>query len=127
MSEWVGEVAERYEEIEQPPMWEFHEADDIFIKQIPLLKAGWTVIQHVHEYDHLTLVASGRVRAWVGKDDYQDYMAPAVVFVKKGETHRFTALADGTVLYCVHRLHGMGVVSSREEAWPEVKRLLGKE
>ena len=79
-------------------------ADGIRIEANHLPKAGLLVYQHVHEYDHTTLVASGAIRAWCSGVRLGDFEAPAVLFIKAGELHNFESLVDGTVFYCLHNV-----------------------
>lgn len=92
-------------DVEQPDKWELHTADGVFIKQMHLAKRGNIVPQHVHEYDHHTMLAHGAVRVWIDKKNGKDYLAPAGIFIEAGKQHTFLALQDDTVLYCIHKLH----------------------
>ena len=92
-------------DIEQPEKWEIVTADGVFIKQMYLERRGNIVPQHVHEYDHHTMLATGAVRVWINKHDGKDYHAPCAIFVEAGKQHTFMALKNDTVLYCIHRLH----------------------
>ena len=89
--------------VEQPPVWQVC-VDGIFIKQMSLTKAGHIVPQHVHKYDHHTMLAHGAVRVWTDKAYSVDYEAPAPILIRAGHAHVFMALADDTVLYCIHNV-----------------------
>ncbi len=102
----------QFVEVEQPDSWQMVLTDDIFVKQMVLAKAGYTVSQHVHEYDHHTMLAAGAVAAWVGNAEHPiEFSAPYPIFVAAGTPHKFMALEDNTILYCIHNLHGKGAVS----------------
>lgn len=64
------------------------------------LPAGSFVVQHKHEFDHLSVLAIGRV--YVGVDDaVSEYSAPACIVIKAGANHVVEAIEDA-VWYCVH-------------------------
>jgi hypothetical protein len=86
-------------------------ANGVYIKAMMLDQVGWTAVQHSHNYDHLTLVASGAVFVKVG-DDVAAYDAPAVVFVKAHSVHKIMARLPNTVCYCIHRLNDGDDISS---------------
>lgn len=79
---------------------------DVFVKQIKFPGKGALGQQHSHEYDHLTLVGSGGVELWAHGEIQGRFWAPAVIPIQAGVKHGFEALADDTVLYCVHNLRG---------------------
>lgn len=89
-----------------PPVVEemdFRMVDDIFVKYTSS-KRGNFLVQHVHEYDHLTMIATGMVRLWVDDVIVGDFQAPAPIEIKAGKKHQFFALTDCTI-YCIHRMH----------------------
>jgi len=90
---------------QQPDPWFVH-ADGLEVKQLDFKKAGWTAAQHVHAFDHLTMLAAGSLRVWVNDDYRGDFRAPQAFLVKAGEAHLFVALEDNTIAYCIHNLHG---------------------
>jgi quercetin dioxygenase-like cupin family protein len=94
------------EPVVQPEKWEFHGEDSVFIKQIFLAKAGYTVPGHAHTYDHTSMLASGKVRMWREGVLVGDFEAPTGLKVEANCFHQFTALVDGTILYCIHNTHG---------------------
>lgn len=65
-----------------------------------LASAGTEVQKHVHDYDHLSYLAAGRVVLEVdGELDVLD--APCMFEVKAGKEHRITAVTD-IVWLCIH-------------------------
>jgi quercetin dioxygenase-like cupin family protein len=68
------------------------------------VKAGDANEGHIHNYDHMTLLAYGSVRVHVDGST-TDFKAPYSIFITKGKSHFIEALEDGTVAYCVHALH----------------------
>lgn len=78
-------------------------AANLWLRQMYFEKAGDSNEGHVHNYDHITLLAHGSVRVHVeGKST--DFKAPHMIFIAKGKSHFVEALEDGTVAYCVHAL-----------------------
>jgi hypothetical protein len=74
----------------------------VFVKTWSVLDAGTLLPQHAHEYDHLTLVMRGVVRAWRGETMLGDYRAPAVIRIPAGELHNFLTLTNDVALACIH-------------------------
>lgn len=102
--------------VDQPPDdVEFFTADDVFIKQMFIAKAGTIIPQHSHKYDHISMLATGSVRVWADGKLVGDHVAPAGIDIKAGVKHAFLALEDKTVIYCVHRLHKAERVEILEE------------
>lgn len=91
----------------------FHAADDIFFKQYRLPKDA-LVPQHAHEWDHTTLVCSGRIRAWCGEELLGEFEGPHVLTIPAHSKHTFLALAD-TVIYCIHNMRGREEYKISEE------------
>lgn len=96
------------------PETDFHDADDIFYKQIRLEK-DQLVPQHAHDYDHTTLLAAGAVRMWCDGELIGDIEAPRAMLILAGKKHAFLALKDGTLLYCIHNLRGKPGYKHSEE------------
>jgi quercetin dioxygenase-like cupin family protein len=67
-------------------------------------KAGDVLAKHVHtEADvHITIVASGRIRAY-SHDWSKEIAAPDAVDFRVGEPHEIAALEDGTVIYNIQK------------------------
>lgn len=64
------------------------------------------VPQHTHDYDHATLVCSGKVRMWVENELIGDFEAFQALEIKARKAHVFQALEPNTRLACVHNLNG---------------------
>lgn len=74
------------------------------------VKAGDRNEGHIHNHDHITLLAKGSVT--VDVDGQQtDFIAPHMIYIAKGKRHFLIAKEDGTVAYCVHALR----TGAREE------------
>lgn len=77
-----------------------HFSEGLYAKQISIPK-GTMVCQHQHEYDHLSVLAQGKVRVLLGEDRFQIYEAPACINIKKEINHVVFALED-SVWFCIH-------------------------
>jgi len=81
---------------------------NIWVYSHHLNKAGDYNPGHKHNHDHVTLLATGSVRCEVVDDDegttIKDFKAPTFIVIDKNKTHKFTALEDNTVFYCVFAL-----------------------
>lgn len=101
---------------DQPPEdVEIHIADDVFVKQMKIAKAGTYIPQHSHKYDHLSMLAVGSVRAWADGDLMGDFSAPAGITIKAGIKHTFLSLVDDTIIYCIHNAAHPTVAEVLEE------------
>jgi quercetin dioxygenase-like cupin family protein len=76
---------------------------NLWTRQMYFAKAGDANEGHVHNYDHITLLAHGSVRVHVD-DKTTDFKAPYMIYIQAGKSHFIEALEDGTVAYCVHAL-----------------------
>jgi quercetin dioxygenase-like cupin family protein len=75
----------------------------LYFRSVLLPKAFTRIPQHVHPYDHATLVASGLVRVIVnGTTDGHTYKAGEAIEIKAHQEHYFISLADNTRLVCIH-------------------------
>ena len=76
-----------------------HFSSGTYAKQMHLPK-GYTAYSHKHNYDHLSILATGR--ALVATDEeQQEYIAPACITIRAGVNHAITALEDVT-WFCIH-------------------------
>jgi quercetin dioxygenase-like cupin family protein len=58
---------------------------------------------HTHQFDHLTLLASGRLKVTVdGK--VSEFTAPHMIYIQKDKNHELVALEPNTTAYCIHAL-----------------------
>jgi quercetin dioxygenase-like cupin family protein len=78
-------------------------ATNLWLRQMYFAKAGDANEGHVHNYDHMTLLAHGSVKVHVG-EDVTEFKAPHMIFIKAGKSHFIEAIEDGTIAYCVHAL-----------------------
>lgn len=76
-----------------------HFADGLYAKEA-FVPAGTAILKHVHDFSHLSILASGRVV--VMTDNTQQIVdAPACIEIKAGITHGVKALTD-CVWFCIH-------------------------
>lgn len=67
------------------------------------LKVGDRNEGHLHNYDHITLLAKGSVTVDV-EGQLTEFVAPQMIYVAKGKRHFLIAKEDDTIAYCVHAL-----------------------
>lgn len=80
---------------------------NVFVKQMLFIKAGDREEGHSHLFDHLTLLASGRIRlSALGKST--EFTAPHHIFIPGGVVHEIEALEDNTVVHCIHGIREKG-------------------
>jgi quercetin dioxygenase-like cupin family protein len=95
-----------------PEMTEFYADDWLFVGLIPL-KAGEVAQQHVHTYDHPTVIPYGTVRAWDNDVYLGEKSGPTYFTIKAHHKHRFYAVTD-TLICCCHNLRGEGYPATEE-------------
>lgn len=89
---------------DQPISIEIKLVRGLFVKSMLCKKAGTIVPQHSHTYDHLSVVAVGRVLVWAGEQCLGPFEAPAGIEIKAGIKHTFRTLDDNTMVLCIHRV-----------------------
>lgn len=75
-------------------------AANIYVRQLHFLNAGDIDAPISLVYDHLALVAKGKVIVIVNGQE-TEFTAPKIVFVKSNITHQFKASTDNSVVYFV--------------------------
>lgn len=85
----------------------------IYAKKITV-PSGTQVPSHRHVYDHLSILAQGRVRVAVGPVT-KEYVAPAMIEIKKNIVHTISAIED-SVWFCVHATDATDVESLESSA-----------
>lgn len=73
---------------------------------------GWFVESHKHCFDHMSILAQGKVKLIVNDEEFI-YEAPYVLNIKKDTQHRIEALED-SVWFCIHVTQGTNVTSVEE-------------
>ena len=80
---------------------------NIWVRSHTFVKAGDTHDGHKHNFDHVTLLAVGSVLVEVENNPPKKFHAPTFIVIDKDHNHKFTALSDGVVYYCVFALRDL--------------------
>lgn len=76
-----------------------HFADGLYAKEA-VIPAGYKVAKHIHNYTHLSLLASGKALVTAG-DVVKEYTGPACIEITAGISHKVEAITD-VVWFCIH-------------------------
>ena len=76
---------------------------NLFSRMMHFEKAGDIEVGHAHTFDHLTLLAKGKLKVTV-EGVATEFTAPHMIYIRKDKMHELVALADETVAYCIHAL-----------------------
>lgn len=90
-------------------------ADEIFIKQMHVPFKDTLIPQHSHSYEHVSMLAAGRVDVWRDGSYWQAFIAPCAIVIAAGVKHTFRTLEDNTIIYCIHNITRTGEVEIAEE------------
>ena len=82
---------------------------NVYCRLMNFNKKGDQEIGHYHDYDHGTLLASGKLLVEKLDDNNdiifsKEFTAPTFVFISKNAKHVLTSLEDNTVATCIHAL-----------------------
>ena len=77
---------------------------NIWVRQNTLSKAGDHTLGHLHHFDHVSLLATGSVEVEVEGYEPKTFTAPTFIVIKKEHRHKFTAVSDNVLWYCVFAL-----------------------
>jgi quercetin dioxygenase-like cupin family protein len=77
-----------------------HFSSGVYAKQMTL-PAGFTAVSHSHEFDHMSILAQGKVLVKTDDSEVVEYSAPTVVTIKAGVNHAIHALEDAS-WFCIH-------------------------
>jgi hypothetical protein len=77
---------------------------NIWVRQNLLERKGDTHPGHKHHFDHVSLLVKGKVSVEVKGYPAKEFAAPTFIVIKKEHEHKFTALEDDTLWYCVFAL-----------------------
>ena len=81
---------------------------NVYSRLMHFRKAGDTEQGHYHEYDHGTLLSSGKLlvekQTVDGEFTSKEFTAPTFIMIEKNAAHLLTALEDNTVATCIHAL-----------------------
>ena len=78
-----------------------HFSEGLYAKEMHLPK-GSMACQHKHTYDHLSILAQGKVKVLFDDDLVKEYTAPACINITKNINHVIVALED-SVWFCIHQ------------------------
>lgn len=78
----------------------------LYFRAVLLPNVGDKVPQHVHDHEHVTVVASGKARLFVDGEHKEDIAAFRAIVIEANREHMFEALEPNTRLACVHQLNG---------------------
>jgi hypothetical protein len=98
--------------VRQPFGVEMYLADGIMAKQMVIPDADTLVPQHVHKYDHTSLLVFGKVEVFVDGKSQGVRTAPDGIFIKSGVAHSFRSLVPGTMIFCLHNISRSGKIES---------------
>lgn len=76
---------------------------NLYSRMMHFKRAGDTEVGHTHQFDHLTLLAKGRLKVTVD-GEITEFTAPHMIYIRKDKVHELEALTDETVAYCIHAL-----------------------
>jgi len=76
---------------------------NLFSRMMHFEKAGDIEHGHTHQFDHLTLLASGSLQVTV-EGAVSEFKSPHMIYIKADKNHELVALEDNTVAYCIHAL-----------------------
>lgn len=79
---------------------------NLYSRMMHFKRAGDVEQGHTHTFDHLTLLAKGRLRVTVD-NQVTDFTAPNMIYIKADKTHKLESLTDETVAYCIHALRSI--------------------
>jgi quercetin dioxygenase-like cupin family protein len=76
---------------------------NLYSRMMHFKRTGDTEIGHTHQFDHLTLLAKGRLKVTVD-GEVSEFVAPQMIYIRADKVHELVALTDDTVAYCIHAL-----------------------
>lgn len=76
-----------------------HFSGGVYAKETHI-PAGFMLLSHKHEFDHMSILASGHVQVRT-ESGSRVFVGPAVIEIKAGLHHAVHALVD-SVWFCVH-------------------------
>lgn len=76
---------------------------NLYSRMMRFKRAGDTEIGHTHQFDHLTLLAKGKLKVTVD-GAATEFTAPHMIYIHKDKVHELEAMEDETVAYCIHAL-----------------------
>ena len=87
----------------RPPVIQLGCVANIFSRMMHFKRAGDIEVGHTHQFDHLTLLAKGKLKVTI-EGASSEFTAPHMIWIHKDKVHELVALEDDTVAYCIHAL-----------------------
>jgi quercetin dioxygenase-like cupin family protein len=107
-----GLVIKDKDELAKVFQMEHHFSDGLYAKKARIRPGQW-LVQHKHNYEHMSILAQGRCLVTVeGKTT--EYVAPTAIIIAAGAEHKVFAIEE-TVWYCVHATEATTVDEVREQ------------
>ncbi len=76
---------------------------NLYSRMMLFEKCGAMEQGHSHPFDHVTLLAKGKLEITVeGKTT--EFTAPKMIFIAAKKKHKLVALEDDTLVFCIHAL-----------------------
>jgi len=76
---------------------------NLYSRMMHFRQAGDMEMGHTHQFDHLTLLAKGKLKVTV-EGVATEFTAPHMIYIRADKVHELVALTDETVAYCIHAL-----------------------
>ena len=81
---------------------------NVWVRQNILEKIGDTNGGgHKHKFDHVSLLTQGKVKVEIDGYPSKEFTAPTFIVVRKEHNHKFTALENDTIWYCIFALRDL--------------------
>lgn len=75
------------------------QSSGVYAKELHI-PAGYSIVSHAHQYDHLSILAAGSV-IWTTGETIREMTGPCALTVEAGIHHSLEALTDA-VWFCIH-------------------------
>jgi hypothetical protein len=77
---------------------------NVWIRQNYIPHAGMFTQGHKHHFDHVSLLVCGTALVEVDGFEPKEFTGPTFIMIKKEYSHKFTAVTDNVLWYCVFAL-----------------------
>lgn len=84
---------------------------NVYVKEMRFTESNQTYCGHHHDYDHVTMVAAGKVRVKFAaipeagiEEEVKEYNAVSTFVTRSFREHEITALTPDTVVCCIHAI-----------------------
>lgn len=74
---------------------------NIWVVQNYFKNANSVLATHEHRFDHVSLVAKGKVLIEVEGYPPKEFVGPTFIVIRKEKEHKITALEDDTIIFCL--------------------------